>query len=172
MPRTPAEIRELAMSSGVKIVDLRFIDLPGMWQHFSIPVEDLEDDFFTDGIGFDGSSIRGFQQIHESDMLLIPDAETAVVDPVLSIPTLNLICDVYDPISRKAYSRDPRHVARKAELYLKSTGIADMSYWGPEAEFYIFSDVRYDQTAHSGYYFVDSEEGIWNTGREDGPNLG
>ena len=164
MPRPPAEIRELAQKSGVKIVDLRFIDLPGMWQHFSIPVEDLEDDLFSDGIGFDGSSIRGFQQIHESDMLLIPDAETAVVDPVLSIPTLNLICEVYDPISRKAYSRDPRHVARNAELYLKSTGIADMSYWGPEAEFYIFNDVRYDQTAHSGYYFIDSDEGIWNTG--------
>jgi glutamine synthetase len=172
MPRTPAEIRELAKNSGVKIVDLRFIDLPGMWQHFSIPVEDLEDGLFSDGIGFDGSSIRGFQQIHESDMILIPDAETAVLDPVLAVPTLNLICDVYDPISRKPYGRDPRHVARKAELYLKSTGIADISYWGPEAEFYIFNDVRYDQTAHCGYYFIDSNEAIWNTGRADGPNLG
>src|ERR1700739_5180989 len=117
MPSTPAEIRELAKNSGVKIVDLRFIDLPGMWQHFSIPVENLEDDLFSDGIGFDGSTIRGFQQIHESDMLLIPDAETAVVDPVLSIPTLNLICEVYDPISRKASRTDPRPRARHRGPY-------------------------------------------------------
>jgi glutamine synthetase len=172
MPRTPDDVKKLAKDAGVKIVDLRFIDLPGMWQHFSIPVEDLEDDLFSDGIGFDGSSIRGFQQIHESDMLLIADAETAVVDPVLQIPTMNIICDVQDPISRKPYSRDPRHVAHKAEAYLKSTGIADTSYWGPEAEFYIFDNVRYDQTAHSGYYFVDSREGIWNTGSEESPNLG
>jgi glutamine synthetase len=172
MPRTPDDVKKLAKEAGVKIVDLRFIDLPGMWQHFSIPVEDLEDDLFSDGIGFDGSSIRGFQQIHESDMLLIADAETAVVDPVLQIPTMNIICDVQDPISRKPYSRDPRHVARKAEAYLKSTGIADTSYWGPEAEFYIFDSVRYDQTAHSGFYFVNSKEGIWNTGREENPNLG
>ena len=172
MPRTAEDVRKLAKDAGVKIVDLRFVDLPGMWQHFSIPVEDLEDDLFTDGIGFDGSSIRGFQQIHESDMILIPDAESAVVDPVLQVPTINIICDVYDPITRKAYSRDPRHVARKAEKYLKSTGIAETSFWGPEAEFYIFDNVRYDQTAHSGYYYVDSVEGVWNTGREENPNLG
>jgi glutamine synthetase len=172
MPRTPEEVKKLAKDAGIKIVDLRFIDLPGMWQHFSIPVEDLDDSLFSDGIGFDGSSIRGFQQIHESDMLLIADAETAVVDPVLSVPTMNIICDVYDPITRNAYSRDPRHVAKKAEAHLKSTGIADISYWGPEAEFYIFDSVRYDQTAHSGYYYVDSVEGIWNTGSEAGPNLG
>ena len=172
MPRTPDDVKKLAKDSGAKIVDLRFIDLPGMWQHFSIPVEDLDDDLFSEGIGFDGSSIRGFQQIHESDMLLIADAETAQMDPVLSIPTLNIICNVFDPLSRKPYSRDPRHVAQKAEAYLKSSGVADMSYWGPEAEFYMFNDVRYDQTAHSGYYYVDSNEGVWNTGREEGPNLG
>jgi glutamine synthetase len=172
MPRTPNDVKKLAKDAGAKIVDLRFIDLPGMWQHFSIPVEDLEDDLFSEGIGFDGSSIRGFQQIHESDMLLIADAETAVMDPVLSVPTLNIICNVFDPITRKAYTRDPRHVAQKAEAHLKKTGIADMSYWGPEAEFYVFDNVRYDQNAHSGYYFVDSVEGIWNTGREEAPNLG
>ena len=172
MPKTANDVAKLAKDAGVKIVDFRFIDLPGMWQHFSLPVEDLEDDLFSDGIGFDGSSIRGFQQIHESDMLLIADADTAVVDPVLQVPTLNIICDVQDPISRKPYSRDPRHVAKKAEAYLKSTGIADISYWGPEAEFYVFDSVRYDQTANSGYYYVDSREGIWNTGKDEGPNLG
>ena len=174
MPRTPSDVKKLAKDAGVKIIDLRFIDLPGMWQHFSIPVEDLEDDLFNkeEGIGFDGSSIRGFQQIHESDMVLVADADTAVVDPVLSVPTMNIICNVFDPITRKPYTRDPRHVAQKAESYLKKTGIADMSYWGPEAEFYIFNDVRYGQNAQSGYYYVDSDEGVWNTGREEGPNLG
>lgn len=172
MPRTPDEVRKLAKEAGIKIVDLRFIDLPGMWQHFSIPVDDLDDDLFSDGIGFDGSSIRGFQHIHESDMILLPDPDTAVVDPVLQVPTLNIICNVFDPITRKPYSRDPRHVAQKAEAHLKSTGIADTSYWGPEAEFYIFDCVRYDQTAHSGYYYVESNEGIWNSGREENPNLG
>jgi len=172
MARTPDDVKKLAKEKGVKIVDLRFIDLPGMWQHFSIPVEDLEDDLFSDGIGFDGSSIRGFQQIHESDMLLIADAETAQVDPILSVPTLDIICNVIDPITRKPYSRDPRHVAQKAEAYLKSTGIADISYWGPEAEFYMFDSVRYDQNAQSGYYYIDSREGVWNTGRDESPNMG
>ncbi len=172
MPRTPDDVKKLAKESGAKIVDLRFIDLPGVWQHFSIPVEDLDEDLFTEGIGFDGSSIRGFQQIHESDMLLIADADTAVMDPVLSIPTMNIICNVFDPLSRKPYSRDPRYVAQKAEAYLKSTGIADISYWGPEAEFYMFDSVRYDQNAQSGYYHIDSREGVWNTGRDENPNLG
>ncbi len=172
MPRTPNDVKKLAKDAGIKIVDLRFIDLPGTWQHFSIPVEDLEDDLFSDGIGFDGSSIRGFQQIHESDMLLVADADTAQVDPVLSVPTLDIICNVVDPLTRKPYSRDPRYVAHKAEAYLKSTGIADISYWGPEAEFYMFDSVRYDQTANSGYYHIDSKEGVWNTGREENPNLG
>jgi glutamine synthetase len=172
MPRTPEDVRKLAKDAGVKIVDLRFVDLPGMWQHFSIPIEDLDDDLFSDGIGFDGSSIRGFQQIQESDMLLIADADSARVDPVLSVPTIDIICDVQDPITRKPYSRDPRYIAKKAEAYLKSTGIADISYWGPEAEFYMFDSVRYDQNAQSGYYYIDSREGVWNTGRDENPNLG
>jgi len=172
MTRSSNDVQKLAKDANVKIVDLRFVDLPGVWQHFSIPVEDLNDDLFDDGIGFDGSSIRGFQLIHESDMLLVADAETACVDPILEIPTLSLICNVVDPVTREPYSRDPRYIAQKAEDYLKSTGIADISYWGPELEFYIFDDVRYDQTAHSGYYYVDSDEGAWNTGRREEPNLG
>ena len=172
MPKTANDVAKLAKDAGVKIVDLRFVDLPGMWQHFSIPVEDLKEDLFAEGIGFDGSSIRGFQQINESDMLLFPDPETAYVDPVLEVPTLSIICDVKDPITGKPYSRDPRYIVQKAEAYLKSSGIADVSYWGPELEFYIFDDVRYDQTAYTGYYRIDSNEGVWNTGREEQPNLG
>src|SRR5712691_7020426 len=172
MPKTADDVLKLTKEAGVKIVDLKFVDLPGVWQHFSIPVEDLDDDLFEEGIGFDGSSIRGYQMIHESDMLLIADAETAYVDPILEIRTLNLICNVLDPVTRQPYSRDPRYIAQKAELHLKGTGIADMSYWGPELEFYIFDDVRYDQTAQSGYYFIDSNEGVWNTGRLESPNLG
>jgi glutamine synthetase len=172
MAKNPKEVIELAKSAGVKIVDVRFIDLPGVWQHFSIPVEDLTPELFEDGLGFDGSSIRGFKDIHESDMLLIADPETAYVDPMLGIPTLDLICNVFDPVTREPYSRDPRYITQKAERYLKGTGIADISYWGPELEFYIFDDIRYGQNANSGYYFIDSVEGIWNTGREENPNLG
>jgi glutamine synthetase len=172
MPKTANEVVKLAKDTSVRIVDLRFVDLPGMWQHFSIPVEDLNEDLFAEGIGFDGSSIRGFQQINESDMLLFPDPETAYVDPVLEVPTLSIICDVKDPVTGKPYSRDPRYIMQKSEAYLKSSGIADVSYWGPELEFYIFEDVRYDQTAYGGYYRIDSNEGIWNTGREECPNLG
>ncbi|MGH8246207.1 MAG: glutamine synthetase beta-grasp domain-containing protein, partial [Gammaproteobacteria bacterium] len=172
MAKTAEDVRKLAKSAGIQIVDFRFVDMPGVWQHFSIPVDDLNDDLFSEGIGFDGSSIRGFQMIQESDMLLVADAETAQVDPVLEIPTLDIICNVVDPITRQPYSRDPRYIARKAENYLKTTNIADTSYWGPEAEFYIFDDVRYDQSAQSGYYFIDSHEGVWNTGRQEGPNLG
>jgi glutamine synthetase len=172
MAKTPNDVRQLAKAAEVQIVDLKFVDLPGVWQHFSIPFRDFSDNLFSTGLGFDGSSIRGFQQIQESDMLLVADPETAWVDPTLQIKTLSLLCNVLDPITRKAYSRDPRWIAQKAERYLKETGIADISYWGPEAEFYIFDDVRYDQTARAGYYFIDSVEGVWNTGREEGPNLG
>jgi len=172
MAKNPKEVMELAKKAGIKIVDLRFIDLPGVWQHFSIPVEDLGADLFEEGIGFDGSSIRGYQMIHESDMLLIGDPETAYVDPILEVPTLDLICNVFDPVTREPYSRDPRYITQKAERFLKGTGIADISYWGPELEFYIFDDVRYDQNAQSGYYFIDSAEGVWNTGRVENPNLG
>src|SRR4051812_30392354 len=172
MPKTPKDVRKLVEDAGIKILDLRFVDLPGVWQHFSLPAKEISDDLFGEGIGFDGSSIRGYQQIQESDMLLIADPETANVDPVLEIPTMSMICNVFDPVTREAYTRDPRHIARKAEEYLKSTGIADISYWGPEAEFYIFDDVRFDQNAQCGYYHIDSSEGAWNTGRQEGPNLG
>ncbi len=172
MSKTPDDVGQLAKEAGVKIVDLKFTDLPGVWQHFSIPAEDLSNELFAEGIGFDGSSIRGFQLIHESDMLLVADPDTACVDPVLEVPTLNLICNVLDPVTRQRYSRDPRYIAQKAEEHLKTAGIAETSYWGPELEFYIFDDVRYDQTAHCGYYFIDSDEGVWNTGRQESPNLG
>ncbi len=162
----------------IEIVDLKFNDLPGLWQHFSIPVSELYEiddpvkSIWTDGIGFDGSSIRGFQKIQESDMILMLDPKTAIVDPACEIPTMSIICDIYDPLSKEPYTRDPRYVARKAEGYLKSTGIADTSYWGPEMEFFIFDDIRFDQTENSGYYFLDSVEGEWNTGRAENPNLG
>ncbi len=163
----------LAKERGVKIVDLKFVDLPGLWQHFSIPVSELKPDLFAEGIGFDGSSIRGFQKIHESDMLLFPDPASAFVDPVLKVPTMSIICDVADPLSRSYYGRDPRYVARKAEEYLIETGIAQTSYWGPELEFYIFNSIRFDQGPNYGYYYIDSDEGVWNSGRDGGvPNLG
>lgn len=156
----------------MQIVDLRFTDLPGTWQHFSIPARELTEEFFEEGIGFDGSSIRGFQEIHESDMILIPDPNTAFIDPALEVPTLVLICDVYEPVTREPYSRDPRYIAKKAEQFLVQSGIADQSYWGPEAEFFLFNDVRYDYKANEGFFRVDSCEGIWNSGREERPNLG
>jgi len=169
---TPQEVIHRAREAGVKIVDLRFTDLPGTWQHFSIPVGELTEELFEEGIGFDGSSIRGFQKIHESDMLLFPDPERAFVDPCLEVRTLALVCDIRDPVSKLPYSRDPRYVARKAEAHLLKSGIADMSFWGPEVEFYIFNSVRFDQNAHEGYYFVDSDEGIWNSGSNGTPNMG
>jgi glutamine synthetase len=169
----PEEVVAFARAQGIKMVDFRFTDLPGTWQHFSIPIQQFDASVFTDGLGFDGSSIRGFQKIHESDMLLMPDPTTAFVDPALDVPTLDIICDVVDPVKKVPYTRDPRNVAKKAEAYLTRTGIATTSYWGPEAEFYIFNDIRFDQTSHSGFYFIDSEEGIWNSGVNGGkPNLG
>src|SRR5215208_1851402 len=170
---SPKAVIEKARELGVKMVDFKFIDLPGLWQHFSIPVGQLTEDLFSEGIGFDGSSIRGFQKINESDMLLMPDPSTAIKDPALNVPTLSIIADVVEPGSLRAYSRDPRNVAKKAEQYLKDSGIATTAYFGPEVEFYIFSDIRFDQTANSGYYYIDSDEGIWNSGRNGtGPNLG
>ncbi len=163
---------DLIKQQDIQVVDVKFTDLPGTWQHFSIPANTLDEEMLKDGLGFDGSSIRGFQAINESDMLLIPDASTAFVDPVLSVPTLSLTCDVYDPITLEPYSRDPRFIAFKAEEYLKTSGIATTSYWGPEAEFFIFNSVRFDQNAHEAYYHIDSEEGIWNAGRNGSPNLG
>ncbi len=169
--RTVAEVLELARDQQVAIVDLRFTDLPGTWQHFSVPASELRSELFVDGIGFDGSSIRGFQHIHESDMLLLPDPSTAFVDPVLGTRTLSLICDVIDPLTREPYSRDPRFIARKAEAFLPTTGIATASYWGPEIEYYLFNSLRFDQNAHSGYYYIDSDEGIWNSGSNGVANL-
>jgi glutamine synthetase len=170
---TPKEVLELAKEKSVKMVDLKFMDLPGTWQHFSVPIHQLEESSFEEGYGFDGSSIRGWQPIHASDMLVIPDASTAQLDPFLTyVPTLSMICNIFDPITKEPYTRDPRHVAQKAEAYLLSTGIGDTAFFGPEAEFFIFDDIRFDQNAHSGYYYIDSVEGWWNTGREEGPNLG
>jgi glutamine synthetase len=161
---TPKEVLALARESGTEIVDLRFSDLPGLMQHFSIPMHELSEESFEDGLGFDGSSIRGFQEIQESDMLLAPDPDTAYLDPFTQHPTLNLHCFVKDPVTGEMYTRDPRYVARKAELYLRQTGIADTSFWGPECEFYIFDAVRFDQNQHEGYYHLDAIEGVWNSG--------
>jgi glutamine synthetase len=170
---TPDDVIRKARDAGVQVLDVRFCDLPGQWQHFSLPIKELKPDMFNEGLGFDGSSIRGFQAINESDMLLMPDAASAFVDPCLKVPTLAVVCDVVDPVTGQRYSRDPRYVARKAEDYLVKSGIATTSYWGPEAEFYIFNSVRFDQNAHEGYYHIDSEEGIWNSGRNGGePNMG
>ena len=169
---TPKEVMDFAKKNKVVMVDLKFMDFPGLWQHFSVPMKEFSADIFQDGLGFDGSSIRGWQAIHMSDMLVIPDPTTAVMDPFTQHPTLSLICNIVDPITKESYSRDPRYVAQKAEAYMKSTKVADTAYFGPEAEFFIFDDVRFDYTANSGYHFVDSDEGIWNSGREEGPNLG
>jgi glutamine synthetase len=170
--RTPAEVLRLVESEGIEVVDFRFCDLPGLMQHFSAPAHELTEAGFEDGYGFDGSSIRGFQEIQESDMLLIPDPNTAVVDPFRQHKTLNINCFVRDPVTGESYSRDPRYVAQKAQDYLVSTGVADTAYFGPEAEFYIFNDVRFDQNQHSGFYSIDSIEGIWNSGKDERPNLG
>jgi glutamine synthetase len=169
---TPKDVLAFAKEKNVKMVDLKFMDLPGLWQHITVPLNMFGEKDFSEGKGFDGSSIRGFQEINESDMILIPDPKTAVIDPFCDIPTLSLICNVKDPVTGDHYSRDPRYVAEKAEKYLISTGIADTSYWGPEAEFFIFDDVRYDENHHSSFYTIDSVEGDWNTGREEKPNLG
>ena len=168
----PREVLAMCREKEVKAVDLRFTDFLGAWQHFTIPVGKLEEDVFEDGLGFDGSSIRGWQAINESDMLLVPVPGSAFVDPFAQLPTLAMIGMVQDPITREDYSRDPRNIARKAVNYLKSTGIADTCFIGPEAEFFVFDDVRFDQNAHEGYYHLDSREAEWNRGRAEGPNLG
>jgi len=169
---TPAEVLNMAKENGAKVVDLRFMDYPGLWQHFTVPISELDESSFEDGFGFDGSSIRGWQPIHASDMLVVPDAETAKIDPFYAEPTLVLICNIVDPVTRESYSRDPRFIARKAEAYLKSTGIGDTAYFGPEAEFFIFDDITFESSRHRAFYEIDSIEGIWNTGRDEGPNLG
>jgi len=169
---TPKEVLAFCREKEVKAVDLRFMDFPGLWQHFTIPASNLTEEVFREGLGFDGSSIRGWQRINESDMLVIPEPETAMLDPFCQIKTLSMICNIQDPITREDYSRDPRNVARKAANYLKSTGIADTCYVGPECEFFIFDDIRFDQSNHYGFYYIDSVEGQWNRGRQENPNLG
>jgi len=172
MGLTPKDVVKLVKDRDIKMIDFKFVDMPGVWQHYSIPAYRLDESLFEDGIGFDGSSIRGFAQIQESDMLVFPDPDTAFVDPMLEVPTLSLTCNVRDPLTLEPFTRDPRYIAQKAEKYLLSAGLGELSYWGPEAEFYIFNDIRFDQGPNFGYYYVDSREGIWNSGKDEKPNLG
>ncbi|MCG8591388.1 MAG: type I glutamate--ammonia ligase [Proteobacteria bacterium] len=164
---TPKQALELAKKNNAVMVDLRFTDWPGTWQHCSFPIDMIDESTFEDGLGFDGSSIRGWQAINESDMLMVPDASTAFIDPFYKHPTLVLICDIVDPVTKEPYGRDPRYIATKAENYLKQSGIGDTVYIGPEAEFFVFNSVRYNTDAQEGFYFIDSVEGAWNTGREE-----
>ncbi len=172
MGRTPADVRQMMKEHAIEAVDIRFMDFPGLWQHFSVPPHEMEEDAFEEGLGFDGSSIRGWQSIHQSDMCVVPDPDTAFIDPFTEHPTLVLIGNIVDPITRQDYSRDPRNVARKAESYLKSTGIADTAYYGPEPEFFIFDEIRFGAESNEAFYSIDSVEGFWNTGTDEGPNLG
>jgi glutamine synthetase len=169
---SPRDVVKLIKEQGIQFVDFRFMDFPGLMQHFSAPASQIDEGTFEDGLGFDGSSIRGWQSIHESDMLMMPDPTTATLDPFTDHPTLIVYCNILDPITKERYSRCPRNISQKAENYLASTGLADTAYFGPEAEFFVFDDVRFDQNARSGYYFIDSDEGIWNSGRDEKPNLG
>ena len=168
---SPKEVVELIKKEEVKFVDFRFMDFPGLQQHFTIPAKLVTEDTFEDGLGFDGSSIRGWQAINESDMLVMPDPKTATMDPFSEMKTLIVYSNILDPITKERYSRCPRCIAQKAENYLLTTGIGDRALFGPEAEFFVFDDVRFDQTSHSGYYHLDSGEGIWNSGRDEKPNL-
>src|SRR5580765_6704711 len=169
---TPKEALKFMKEQKAVAIDFKFNDFLGIWQHFTIPPSEMEEAVFEEGLGFDGSSIRGWQPIHASDMLVMPDPSTAVMDPFCAEPTLSLICNIVDPITKEDYSRDPRNIARKAEAYLQSTGIGDVAYFGPEPEFFILDDIRYGQNQHEGFYFLDSVEGQWNTGRDEKPNLG
>lgn len=174
MPNTTADVSavlEFIKENEVQIVDLRFTDLPGLWHHVSFPVSQMSEASFEEGFGMDGSSLRGWAAIHESDMLLIPDASTRMLDPFTSVPTLVMIADVIDPVTKQRYDRDPRYIAKKAEIYLSSTSFADTAYFGAEAEFFIFDNVRFDQKENHGFYFIDAEEGRWNSGRKE-ENLG
>ncbi len=171
-PNSPQEVLVMCREHDVKAVDLRFTDLLGQWQHTTVPVSQLRETAFDDGFGFDGSSLRGWQAINESDLLLVPQPETAFIDPFPALPTLVLICSVQDPITREEYARDPRNIARRAMNYLAGTGVADTAYFGPEAEFFVFDDVRYEQSSQAGFYYLDSSEAQWNRGRVESPNLG
>ena len=169
---TPKEVIALCRSANVKAVDLRFVDFIGQWGHTTIPASAFTESIFENGLGFDGSSVRGWQRVDESDMLLMPQPDSSFVDPFSNVPTLNIICNVVDPITHENYSRDPRFIARKAAAYLNSTGIADTANFGPEAEFFILDDVRFDQRADAAFFYVDSSEAQWNRGRVEEPNLG
>jgi len=169
---TPKSVIELAKKAGTKMVDIKFVDPIGTWQHFSCPIHELTEEVFAEGFGFDGSSIRGWQEVNVSDMLAIPQVETARLDPFFREPTVSVLADIFDPMTRQEYSKDPRHVAKQAVKYLQSTGIADTCFIGPELEFFIFDEVRYEQNQHRGMYEIDSVEGAWNTARFEEPNLG
>jgi glutamine synthetase len=169
---TVKDVLSMIKREGVEVVDLRFMDFPGLWQHFSIPAREVDEETFESGLGFDGSSIRGWQAINESDMLVKPVAETSFIDPFLQAKTMVIICNIADPVTGEDYTRDPRNISRKAEKYLQRSGIAEVAYFGPEAEFFIFDDIRFDQNEHEGYYHIDSVEGRWNAGRVETPNLG
>ena len=169
---TAADVLKTIKDEKVQMIDLRFTDLPGIWQHFSVPPSAVDADALDEGIGFDGSSIRGFQEIQESDMLVVPDPTTAFLDPFTTAPTLVLICNVRDPVTGQTYTRDPRYVAQKAETYLKSIGLGEAAYFGPEAEFFVFNEVRYGQGINYAMHEIDSKEGTWNTGTKEAPNLG
>ncbi|WP_374031779.1 type I glutamate--ammonia ligase [Bdellovibrio bacteriovorus] len=170
---TGKDVLKFANEKGAKMVDLKFCDMLGTWQHLTVPLHQLTAEAFEEGYGFDGSSIRGWKGIEESDMIIMPDPSTAMMDPFMQVPTLSLICDVCLPETLQAYNRDPRQVVKKAIAYMQSTGIADTAYFGPEAEFFIFDDIRYEQTNNSAFYMIDSDEAVWNTGRDEGGrNLG
>ena len=172
MAQTPQDVLKQIADEGIRVVDFRFTDFPGHWQHFTVLASEVDEETFEDGLGFDGSSIRGWQAINESDMLVMPDASTAFIDPFYEEPTLVMICDIADPITKSGYSRDPRSVAKKAEAYLQSTGIGDTAFFGPEAEFFVFDDIRFGGGSNHAFYNIDSVEGYWNSGRDEDPNLG
>ena len=170
---TPKEVLQLCEEKGVKLVDFKFMDFPGTWQHFTVPISELTEEAFEDGFGFDGSSIRGWQAIHESDMLIMPDPATALIDPFCDVPTISLVCNIVEPITKEKYTRDPRNVALKAEAYLKSTGIADIAYFGPEMEFFILDSIRFSEAPNLSFFEIDSIEGRWNSGADiEGGNKG
>src|SRR5215475_12059014 len=169
---TPKDVIELAKKTGAKMMDIKFVDTLGTWQHFSCPIRELTEEIFSEGLGFDGSSIRGWKSIEASDMLAMPDPASAFIDPFCAVPTLSLTCTIAETGTKEAYNRDPRGIAQKGEKYLQSTGLADAAVFGPEAEFFIFDDVRFDSKSNGCFYAIESEEAIWNTGREEMPNLG
>ncbi len=170
--KTPSDVLEFARKRGISIVDFKFTDLLGRWHHFSAPLYHFDESVFEEGIGFDGSSIRAFQEIHESDMILFPDPTTAIIDPAMSIPTLSILCNIHDPITRTPYNKDPRYIAAKAEKLLTDSGIADVSYWGPEAEFFVFDGIRFGYETGSAFYEITSDMAAWESGRSHDSSMG